>query len=127
MQRREFIMLFGAAVTWPFAARAQRQGIPIVGFLHQQSAAAFLDRVAAFREGLHEAGYVEGPNVAIEYRWAEGQADRLPSLAAELAQRPVAVIFAATFAAVIGITVWVSKKTTGEISEFGAHRALWKI
>jgi len=91
MRRREFIVGASGAAIFPFGARAQ-QALPIVGFLHPVSAAPFARFVAAFREGLAGAGYVEGQNVAIEYRWAEGRADRLPILATELVQRGVNVI-----------------------------------
>jgi putative tryptophan/tyrosine transport system substrate-binding protein len=92
MKRRDFITLFGGATAWPALARAQQPSIPVIGFLHSASAAAFADFVAAFRKGLMEAGYVEGENVAIEYRWGEGHNERLPSLAAGLVRQRVNVI-----------------------------------
>jgi putative ABC transport system substrate-binding protein len=99
MRRREFIPLFGSAVIapailWPFTTRAQQSAVPVVGFLNSGSPELFTARVAAFRQGLNDAGFVEGRNVAIEYRWAQGQYDRLPALASDLVHRQVAVIAA---------------------------------
>jgi putative ABC transport system substrate-binding protein len=95
MQRREFMTLMGgAAATWPLTVRAQQSTMPVIGLLCGGTPESDTDRVTAFRRGLNEAGYVEGRNIAIEYRWAEQQYDRLPALAAELVRREVALIVA---------------------------------
>jgi putative tryptophan/tyrosine transport system substrate-binding protein len=94
MKRREFIMLLGGAAAWPLAAGAQQRGLPVIGLLSSRSAATDTQPIAVFRQALNEGGFVEGQNVVIDYRWADGQYDRLPALATSLVRRQVAVIVA---------------------------------
>jgi putative ABC transport system substrate-binding protein len=96
MTRRRFMMLLGSAAVWPLAASAQQGAVPVIGFLHPQSAEAFADNLRGLRQGLKETGYVEGENVAFELRWADGQLERLPELAVDLVRRRVAVIATAS-------------------------------
>ena len=93
MRRREFIKVIAFSATWPLAARAQQPTIPVIGFLSSTSPGPFAYLVAAFRQGLKDSGYLEGQNIAIEFRWAEGRDDQLPALAADLVSRQVAVLF----------------------------------
>jgi hypothetical protein len=96
MRRREFLAGLGSAAAWPLPARAQQPTMPVIGFVNAGSAYGFAHPVAAFRQGLKETGFVEGQNVAVEYRWAEGQYDQVPAIATELVRRQVAVIVANT-------------------------------
>src|SRR5262249_13152086 len=95
MKRREFITLLGGAAAWPIAVRAQQPAMPVVGFLSSRSPGESAALVAAFRQGLGESGFVEGQNLVIAFRWAEGRYDRLPGLATDLVDLRVAVLFTA--------------------------------
>jgi putative ABC transport system substrate-binding protein len=102
LRRRDFVTLLGsAAVSWPLAARAQQAAMPTIGFLHPASPDGNPDRLRAFRLGLRDVGFVESQNVAIEYRWANNQIDRLPELAEELVGRQVSVIIAISYPAAL--------------------------
>ena len=120
MQRRDFLGVLGGVAAWPLAARAQQPMMPVIGFLSGRSLASDAHLVAAFRQGLSESGYVEGRNVTIEFRWAEGQIDRLRVMAAELVNLPAVAIFAGAMDFGVRAVRAVITKTSNR------HRDRWR-
>jgi putative ABC transport system substrate-binding protein len=128
IRRREFITLLGGAAAWPLLARAQQPAMPVIGFL--KSAAEWAHLVAAFKEGLNEIGYVEGKNVAVEYRWANGHYDQLQTLAADLVRRRVSKAATATIPIIFNVgedpSGWASSPATTDRAVLSHASCRWR-